>query len=133
MGRPTDYTDQIAEQICDLIMVGKSLRTICSDEIMPDRSSIYRWLNANAGFATKYAHARAMQADYLFDEMAEIEDDTQNQRLDPAAARAILGSKQWRAAKLAPKKYGDRVDIGNAGGEPFAVSVIERRIVKAHD
>lgn len=133
MSRPTDYTDELAEKICELIMVGTSLRSICADESMPDRSSIYRWLTANSGFATKYAHARARQADYLFDEMAEIEDETQNQRLDPAAARAILGSKQWRAAKLAPKKYGDfqRTEISGADGGPMQVAAVDWRVVDA--
>ena len=52
--------------------------------------------------------ARHEQADYLFDEMARIEDDVEAGILAPDVARVILSSKQWRAAaKLAPKKYGN--------------------------
>ena len=28
--------------------------------------------------------------------------------MPPDAARVLISSKQWRAAKLAPKKYGDK-------------------------
>lgn len=82
---------------------------------MPDRTTVMRWLAIHDDFAAKYASARAMQADYLEEEMAEIEDRTLAGEVDPAAARAVLGSKQWRAAKLAPKKYGDKLDVDVKG------------------
>lgn len=131
MSRPSDYTPELADYICEQVMDGKSLRGICAADDMPNRSTVFRWLTEHQDFATKYARARVVQAEYLLDEMVEIEDATINEQLDPAAARAVLGSKQWRAAKLAPKKYGDRLDLGNADDEAFKVSVIERRIVKA--
>jgi hypothetical protein len=51
--------------------------------------------------------ARQERADYLFDEMARTEDDVEAGLIPPDVARVVLSSKQWRAAKLAPKKYGN--------------------------
>jgi hypothetical protein len=28
----------------------------------------------------------------------------------------LISSKQWRASKLAPKKYGDKLDMNHSGG-----------------
>ena len=54
------------------------------------------------------------QADYIVEDCASIEDRTIAGEINPAAARAVLASKQWRAAKLAPKKYGDKLQLGGA-------------------
>lgn len=50
--------------------------------------------------------------------MSDIEDRTLSGSIDPAAARVVLASKQWRAAKLAPKRYGDKLAIGGADDMP---------------
>lgn len=130
MSRPSDYSAETAERICASLMDGQSLRRICADEDMPDRRTIYRWMQAYPDFATKCAHARVIQADSIEEDMADIEDRTLSGELDPAAARAVLSSKQWRAAKLAPKKYGDKLAIGGADDLPaLQFKRIERVIV----
>jgi hypothetical protein len=118
-GRPSDYTEELVQTICQQLMAGKSLRRICEAEGMPDRVTVHRWMADKPDFATKYAHARIIQADALEEDMAEIEDKTLDGILDPAAARVVLGSKQWRAAKLAPKKYGDKLDLQHSGAVKF--------------
>ena len=50
---------------------------------------------------------RVLQAEVAHDDMIQIECDTFSGKVDYSAARVVLSSKQWRAAKLAPKKYGD--------------------------
>ena len=68
-------------------------------------------MGANPDFAAKCAHAREVQADLLLDEMAQIETDVLAGVVPPDAARVVISSKQWRAAKLAPKKYGDKAIV----------------------
>jgi hypothetical protein len=112
MARPSDYTEETADEVCAELMRGRSLRSICGDEGMPDRATIHRWLSAHEGFATKYARARDIQADHLFDEMQEIADSGNAD--DVQRARLRVTTMQWRASKLAPKKYGDK--IAHVGG-----------------
>lgn len=118
MSRPSKYTEKLGDAICERIVSGESLRTICTSATMPNRSTVMRWMADDAAFATKYARARVIQADFLEEEMSEIEDETLRGSLDPAAARVVLASKQWRAAKLAPKRYGEKLAIGGADDLP---------------
>jgi hypothetical protein len=129
-GRPTLYTPDLADVICDRLINGESLRKVCADEAMPDRSTVLRWIGADEAFATKYARARTMQAD-LMDDM--ILDTAAACTSETAAAdRVKIGAYQWRASKLAPKKYGDKVALvgGGEGDAPIrTVRRIERVIV----
>ena len=107
------YSDELAETICAQLVEGLSLRKICTAKGMPDRTTVLRWLGDNAAFAAKYARAREMQADYLFEQMQEVA-DTGN-REDIQRARLRVDTMRWRAMKLAPKRYGEHVDIGVSG------------------
>jgi hypothetical protein len=51
------------------------------------------------------------QADVLFDRMEAVEEAVSAGTMDSHAARVVLDSMRWRASKLAPKVYGDRLDV----------------------
>jgi hypothetical protein len=51
------------------------------------------------------------QADTLFDRMEAVEEAVSAGTMDSHAARVVLDSMRWRASKLAPKVYGDRLDV----------------------
>jgi hypothetical protein len=132
MARTSSYSDVMADTICERISDGQSLRTICEDEGMPNKSTVFRWLAANPEFATKYAHAREAQADALVDEMIDIADDGRNDWMEKrnqdgenigwqengeALRRSDIRIKtrQWVAAKLRPKKYGEKLELEHGG------------------
>jgi hypothetical protein len=56
----------------------------------------------------KYARAVEQRADALADQTIEIADD---ETKDPNRARNQIQARQWVAAKTAPKKFGDRIDL----------------------
>lgn len=124
------YPESIRQIILDRIAAGESLRRVCEDEGMPDKATVFRWLE-EADFATKYARARESQADVLFDGMADIEMKVEAGDLKPDAARVILDSQRWRAEKLKPKAYGSKVDVNHAGG--VTITSITRRIIDPAD
>ena len=101
----------IQERLVAEIQTGRSLRQVCGDEGMPDIRTVTRWLVADADFAHKYARARMAQADVLFDRMEAVEEQVSAGTMDSHAARVVLDSMRWRASKLAPKVYGDRLDV----------------------
>jgi hypothetical protein len=111
-GRPTDYSEDLGLRICDLLSDGLSLRKICARADMPAKITVLKWLGRIPDFAAHYAWAREMQADVGVDEMQEIAD---NPKLDPADKRVRIDTRKWIAAKMRPKKYGDRVDLGVSG------------------
>lgn len=71
----------------------------------------------NADFAAKCARARPSQAEGVHDDMVDIETRTLEGSIPTDVARVVLSSKQWRAAKLAPKKYGDKQEHTHLGPE----------------
>lgn len=118
-----------ATKICALITEGWSLRQICDRDGMPHRATVLRWISERADFKTQYANARQLQADALEEEMSDIEDMTLVGELDAKAAAVVLRSKQWRASKLAPKKYGERLELGGTLDVNNKIERITRRIV----
>jgi len=120
MGRPSDFTPEIAEEICDRVAKGESLRTICGadrDDFTPSERTIYRWLESGepwaAEFRQQYAHAREAQADVKFDEAWAIAKAATPENVQ--VARLQVDTIKWQASKLVPKKYGDRVDVSHSG------------------
>ncbi|MFZ9966416.1 MAG: hypothetical protein ACO3IN_05395 [Steroidobacteraceae bacterium] len=123
------YAKEIRNEILDRIGSGESLRSICRDDGMPDKSVVFRWLASDEEFATKYARARLQQAEVIFDGLADIEDQVLNEQLKPDAAKVVLWSRHWRASKLNPKKYGDKIETTHELGD--SVSRVVREIVRA--
>lgn len=51
-GRPTKYTDALADEICRRIAEGEMLMQIVRDEHMPERKTVYNWMNEHDDFYT---------------------------------------------------------------------------------
>ncbi len=129
-GRPSKYSEALAALICERLAEGETLRAICRDKAMPGKTTVLRWLGdeTNADFRTQYAHAREMQADALFDEALEIADDVSGDWSTDKDGKKVLDheniqrsrlrvdTRKWAAGKLAPKKYGDKLDLGGSIG-----------------
>jgi len=110
MGRPSIYSDELAAEIFERLASGESLNAICRDAHMPTRQAVHEWIADNrAGFGDKYARARAAQADHYADEIIEIVDT----ETDPVRARVRMDGRKWVASKLAPRKYGEKLDVKN--------------------
>lgn len=131
-GRPTDYTRETADIICERIANGQSLRSICKADDMPAASTVFRWLSLHKDFSEQYARVREAQADTLFDEMLDIADDARNDWMERSGednagwqangehiqrSRLRLDARKWMASKLQPKKYGDKLELA---GDPTA-------------
>lgn len=117
----TIRSPEIEQKLLEELMSGKSMRQVCDMEGMPHRMTVIRWMAEDKEFATKCARAREIQADTIEEDMADIEDEVLQGRIDPAAARVVLSSKQWRASKMAPKKYGDKVTLAGDKENPLQV------------
>ncbi len=110
-GRPTDYTKDMADKICEKIANGRSLRSICAEDGVPPLKTIYRWLEANEEFRHQYARAREKQADYFVEEIIEIADSAVAESAAVSKAKLQIDARKWAASKIAPKKYGDKTEL----------------------
>jgi hypothetical protein len=140
LGRPSSFTEEQAEEICRRLADGESLRHICLLAHMPSKTTILRWLDEIPSFRTQYAHAREKQADAFLDQIQEIAHDGRNdweiQEAERTGqdrivlhaehvqrSRLRVDTLKWVMSKLAPKKYGDKLDIEHSGKTNVEVDV----------
>lgn len=131
VGRPTDYCDELANKICERLSDGESLRAICSDDDMPNKATVFKWLYLHPEFNDQYARAREEQAEALADEITSIADEVGTRSLvnedgeevlvafDATAVarnRLRIDARKWVASKLKPKKYGEKMMLADSDG-----------------
>lgn len=145
MARPSSYTAKVGAEICGRLASGDSLNTICREDKMPDVRTVYRWLEANDEFRQLYARAREDQADTLADQILAIADEDPALSIQERGGESVsvvdgaavqhqrlrIEARKWIAAKLKPKKYGDKVDLTHGGpdGGPLVTKIV-REIVR---
>jgi hypothetical protein len=129
VSRPSTFTPEIGDIICGKIVEGLSLRTICLDEALPEPATVYRWLRTNDVFREQYTRAREDQAEGYADDIVGISDEREYEKIEVEGvlvgvkfdATAVQRNKlrvearKWTAAKLLPKKYGDRTQVEHSG------------------
>lgn len=125
VGRPTDYNDEIANEILETISsTPKSVRQLCREkENWPERVTIYRWTLKHKEFGSQYAQAKARQVDWFVEEALDIAydgsldtyiDEKGNARCDNEwvqRSRLKVDTLKWYASKLAPRVYGEKIQI----------------------
>ena len=124
-GRPNTYSAIMADAICDQISLGRSLIQIAADPDYPCETTIYKWLRERDEFAQKYAQARDIQAEHYASEIIGLADTPVEARkivIKPDGSEEItigdavdrsrlqIDARKWYASKLAPKKYGDKLE-----------------------
>jgi hypothetical protein len=123
--------------------LGESLRQVCEDDAMPSKSAVMRWLHANAEFRDQYARAMEVRAEHWADEIVQISDDGTNDTYKDedghertnqdviARSRLRVDTRKWLMARMAPKKYGDKIDIDQRTTHEVGASVSD--LMKAID
>lgn len=109
-GRPTIYSDELAEGICEALSRGDSLISICAADDMPGTRTVLRWARELPDFGTRYADAREAQGETMDHKILTVADSST--AATAASDRVKIDAYKWRAAKLAPKRYGDKIELG---------------------
>jgi hypothetical protein len=142
IGRPSKYTPEIAQEMCNLLAEGVPLREICRREGFPEWRTVYDWMvrddkavasGGGAGLSAAIARAREIGQDAIaeqiwLDMIAEPE-----RILSEGGGRVDSGYVQWQKAKAEiglkllakwnPKRYGDRVQLAGDAENPLKVEV----------
>lgn len=120
VGRPTDFDDEISDHICELITEGHSLKAICRMPTMPNAGTVFRWLAKHKSFSDQYARAKEYQAELEASDIVAISDDDTG---DVQRDRLRVDARKWVAAKLLPKKYGERITQEHTGPDGGAIQL----------
>lgn len=123
MGRPSKYTEELAQKICDLIREGKSERQICKMPNMPTAMTLRRWKEGNPDFCAQSARAREESAEKFNDDLLELQDELNDQlqtRLMNGedfpkgaveAYKVLMQEKARQAAWRDDSRYGNRKTV----------------------
>lgn len=145
LGRPREGLTLVVQlYICEQLAKGRSLRLICKDDKVSKSSGLIRYhLLHDTKFLEQYEIARNIGLDVMADELLEIADDGTNDFVtkhnkDGSSYLAVniehiqrsrLRSdvRKWYLSKLAPKRYGDRIqtDLTNSDGSLQGISIDE--------
>jgi hypothetical protein len=141
-GRPQTYTEQLGNEICEWLSLGRSLTSFCKQDGNPTYPTIMRWLWKGSKwyreeFLKSYMAAREQQAQCLVDSIIDISDDGTNDFMEledksgkkyikvdqeyVQRSRLRVESRKWIAAHLLPRKYGDnsKVEVTGVDGSPL--------------
>jgi hypothetical protein len=126
MGRPSMYSDALATEICRRLAEGESLRNICREKGMPEWPTVRTWLREKSDFLTRYAQARKDQADTYADLIVTEAFSAEDAQL----GRLRVDALKWAASKLAPKKYGDKLELEQSGQLDIVVKIGGETVAK---
>ena len=124
VGRPTVYTPELANLICELIGNGSSMRNVCLKEDMPAMQTIWRWLREKKDFSEQYARACEERTEAQNENLLDLGDEAIDHayKADPKASSAVVqavklkaDNLKWVMSKMKPKKYGDKLDMTTNG------------------
>lgn len=138
-GRPTIFSQELADKICNYISEGYSLRQIEEIEGMPSKTQILKWATDSdkQEFTDQYAQAMQRRTEYWAEEILDICDDGTNDWMEREnkdgstynvvnneainRSRLRVDSRKWLMSKLAPKKYGDKIqqEVSGKDGVPL--------------
>lgn len=131
----TAKPDRDKAAICQAVLQGMrdglSAFKACQAAGVP-QSTFNRWVDADAKLAEDYAHAREDLIERMANEVLELADsevpETGDGKRDWQAIqqrKLQVDSRKWLLSKLAPKKYGDRLELAGDKENPLQVQTID--------
>lgn len=124
LGRPSEFTQDEADRICEWIQSGNSLNSYCKQHGRKS-STIYAWMRESVSFKDNYARAHADRADTLVEDMLDIADAAEKavEITDVMSAKLRIETRKWIAERMRPEKYGQKVQVEHKQPVTFNLGV----------
>lgn len=124
------------DDILELVEKGFSAFKACEQAGIP-RKTFEDWTEKDEALSARYTRAREKRADHIFEEMLQIADTpkigtietakewgTEVQTKDMVDHRKLqIETRKWMLGKMAPKRFGDRLDLTHANPDGSALTV----------
>jgi hypothetical protein len=139
IGRPTRYSEELGEEICERLSAGESLKKICrSSPHLPAFQTVLSWgIDPKHEFYARYTFARDLGYRLLAEELVEISDDASGDVIlgengeksvnhaRIARDRLRVDTRKWILTRMLPRVYGDKVisEVVGKDGGPVEVNV----------
>lgn len=121
-GRPSSYTPEKAQAICDALAQGELITHICSKPNMPDYVTLRKWMRERQEFSDDIARAKREQMEYYEDKIQIL--NNQMNAKNWQYVNAQIRNVQWLMGKL-NARYGDKVkqEVSGPEGKPIEASI----------
>lgn len=128
--------EDLAKKVLEGMHGGLSCFKACQAAGVP-HSTFIGWVNVDPELADRYTRAREDLIERMAQEVLELSDvDVGLQpdgKKDWAAVqkhKLQVDTRKWLLSKLAPKKFGDKLELTGDPDRPLAIQKIERVVVK---
>ena len=140
-GRPTTYTPELANEICDSIASSsKGTKRLCKEnQHWPCQDTLFTWLKIYPEFSEQYAQAKRCQIEVFIDEILDIakkmiEIITTSYEVNTDATRGLDYYKGGKGFEIACPELGAQKQICGGGsyegGIGFAIGIDRLLILK---
>jgi hypothetical protein len=129
MGKPA-CTPALFLRICELISEDVPITSIYKRAGMPSRVQFYRYLAAGtedeiAAKWFQYRQALRDSAAIIASKIAEIEIELRKGKLTPPQHATLFNSLKWRASKMNPDLYGERLTTEHTGEVRTSITMLD--------
>jgi hypothetical protein len=119
---------QAAQKVFEGMRQGLSALKACK-AVNLSQSTLNRWMNEDSELAEEYARAREDLLEIVAEQIMEISDEPvptlANGAVDSGAIqkqKLQVDTRRWLLSKLAPKKWGDKLELSGDKENPLAVT-----------
>jgi hypothetical protein len=137
--KPTKQGSPERTKLADAVLANMETGMSCwkaCEKAGVKNSTFMLWVSQDSALAESYARARENYVERIAQEVMELSDvdvgETPDGRKDWAAVqkhKLQVDTRKWLLSKLAPKKYGEKIEISGDKESPL-VHRIERVVVK---
>ena len=131
MAYPSKKTPQIVRRFLEAIRNGRSAAQACKAEGMPSTQTILNWVESDPDFAAQYEKAKEERGNYYGELVAEISlAGLQGKYKDSGMLRAAIDGLKWSAARMAPKGFGDRMQVEHSAESSYvdALKAVQTKV-----
>ena len=101
------------DQICEDLASCKTMTSI-AEQIGVSKGSLIAWIAEDADRSARTKDARNLAA-IFWEEQAELVVKDALDEFELKKARELAQHYRWRASKIAPREYGDKLEVNNTG------------------
>lgn len=147
LGRPSEYTQEKADAICELLASGVSMTAICNRDDMPAYATVMKWQRENDEFLKASARAKEDGTHVLADQCLQIADSQEGDMIEVDGelrvnhdhinrAKLRIDTRMRLIGHWNSRKYGPKQEIDHRSSDgTMTPQTITRTIVdpKAND
>lgn len=123
--KPNPNKGQLIEAILEGMSNGESMREMCRRNGV-GFSTFLQWVDCPE-YSERYTRAREALADVHFEALDDLMDKAESATtaVEVAGLRLKADTIKWKLSKMAPRRYGDKLqtEVTGANGGPLAVSL----------